>query len=170
VYLHINFREYGCYNTRMAESVVIRLAKEEDIPRIIELYDELALTTSQVEVGKKNSPEDYRQTFAQIYTFPGHNLMVADDRGMVVGTMVLLVVPNLAHRTCPWAIVENLVVDHRYRRQQVGKLLMEYAIKRARNAGCYKLTLTSNKRRRGAHRFYRSLGMESTAYGFSLYF
>ncbi len=149
---------------------MIRLAKEEDIPRIIELYDELALTTSQVELRQKPSVEDYRQTFARIYAVPGHNLMVADCQGTVVGTMVLLIVPNLAHRACPWAIVENLVVDHSYRRQQVGKLLMEYAIKRARDEGCYKLTLTSNKRRRGAHRFYRSLGMEATAQGFSLYF
>ncbi len=154
----------------MVQSIVIRLATEEDIARILELYRELAITTSQVELGQKPSPDDYRQTFAKICAVPGYNLLVAEDQGAVVGTMVLLIVPNLAHSASPWAIVENLIVDNMYRRQQVGRLLMEYAIERARDAGCYKLVLTSNRKRRGAHRFYRSLGFEASSHGFSLYF
>ena len=150
--------------------MAIRLAKEEDIDRILELYRELAITTSDVERSRRPTPDDYRQTFSMIRGVPGYNLLVAEDRGMVVGTMVLLIVPNLAHNACPWAIVENVIVDNKYRGQQVGRLLMEYAINQAQEAGCYKLMLTSNKKRRGAHRFYRSLGFEATAHGFSTYF
>lgn len=154
----------------MAPSIVIRLAKEEGIARILELYRELAITTSQVEQSQNPSPDDYRQTFAKICAVPGYNLLVAEDQSAVIGTIVLLVVPNLAHSACPWAIVENLIVDDKHRRQQVGKLLMEYVVARASEAGCYKLMLNSNKKRRGAHRFYRSLGFEATAQGFSMYF
>ncbi|MFC1847659.1 GNAT family N-acetyltransferase [Chloroflexota bacterium] len=96
--------------------------------------------------------------------------MVAEEQDMVLGTVVLLIVPNLAHRACPWAIVENLIVDFGFQRRQVGKLLMEYAIAQAREAGCSKIMLTSNKSRGGAHQFYRSLGFEASAEGFSLYF
>lgn len=154
----------------MASSIVIRLAEEEGIARILELYRELAITTSQVEQSQNPSPDDYRQTFAKICAVPGYNLLVVEDQSVVIGTIVLLIVPNLAHSACPWAIVENLIVDDEYRRQQVGKLLMEYAVALASEAGCYKPMLNSNKKRRGAHRFYRSLGFEATAHGFSMYF
>jgi GNAT superfamily N-acetyltransferase len=49
-------------------------------------------------------------------------------------------------------------------------MLMDYAISRAREAGCHKLVLTSDKRRRRAHQFYRSLGFRPSAHGFRLYF
>ena len=46
---------------------VIRLAIEEDIPRLLELYCELVITTSQVELSRSLSPpDDYRRVFADI--------------------------------------------------------------------------------------------------------
>ncbi len=150
--------------------LTIRLATEEDIPRILELYRELALTTSQVELSRRLSPDDYRLVFAEICTAPGHELLVAEYQGEVMGTMVLLIVSNLSHGACPWALVENLVTDHRHRRRGFGRLLMEYAIARAKEAGCYRIVLSSDKRREEAHRFYDSLGFEASAHGFRLYF
>ena len=120
--------------------------------------------------GKHLSSDDYRETFARISAVPGYQLLVADYKGIVVGTMALLIVPNLAHNASPWAIIENLIVDSRYRGQQIGQLLIEHAIEKVRESGCYKLMLTSNKKRRAAHKFYRSLGFEASSYGFSLYF
>jgi GNAT superfamily N-acetyltransferase len=150
--------------------VTIRRATEEDIPRILELYRELAITTSQVELSRSPSPYDYRRAFAEICAGPGHELLVAECQGEAVGTMVLLIVPNLSHGACPWALVENLVIAHGQRRRGRGKMLMEYAIARAREAGCYRVVLSSDRRRRDAHRFYRSLGFEASAHGFRLYF
>lgn len=114
-------------------------------------------------------PDDARSAFAKIVSTPGHELLVAEEDGVVVGTMVLLVVPNLSHGVLPWAIVENMVVDGRYRRKGIGRLLIEYAITNVRQAGCYKVQLLSNKKRHEAHKFYRSLGFEASAYGFRLY-
>ena len=36
----------------------------------------------------------------------------------------------------------------------------------AQRAGCYKLSLTSNKHRKDAHRFYERLGFRATHEGF----
>jgi len=148
----------------------VRLAAEEDIPRILELYRQLVLTTSQVELGKSPSLDDYQRVFAEICTFPRHEFLIAEDEGEVVGTMVLLIVPNLSHSALPWALVENIVVDKKYRRQGIGKLLMNYAIARAKEAGCWRIVLSSDKRHEEAYKFYRSLGFEASAYGFRLYF
>lgn len=118
--------------------VTIRLATEEDIPRILELYRELAITTSQVELGRSPSTDDCRRVFAEICTGPGHELLAAEYQGQVVGTMVLLIVPNLSHGACPWALVENLIIDHEHRRRGFGRMLINYAIARVRDAGCYR--------------------------------
>ncbi|HEY55427.1 MAG TPA: GNAT family N-acetyltransferase [Dehalococcoidia bacterium] len=142
---------------------IVRPATEQDIPRILELYNELT------EERHALSPEETRSAFAQITAMPGHELLVAEEEGVVVGTMVMLVVPNLSHGALPWAMVENMIVDKKYRRRGIGRLLMEYVIARARKAGCYKVQFLSNKKRRQAHKFYRSLGFEASAHGFRLY-
>jgi GNAT superfamily N-acetyltransferase len=48
--------------------------------------------------------------------------------------------------------------------------LMEYCMKLAKEAGCYKTMLTSDKRRKRAHKFYKSLGFAPSAEGFRYYF
>ena len=149
---------------------IVRAATEGDISRILELYRQLAITTSQAEQHQNPSLDDYQRVFAEIGTFPGHELLVAEDEGEVVGTMVLLIVPNLSHSALPWALVENLVIDRGHQGQGIGKLLMDYAIARAKEAGCFKVVLSSDKRRREAHQFYRSMGFEASAHGFRLYF
>jgi len=147
----------------------VRVATEEDIPRILELYGELVITASPEELNRRPSALDYRRAFAQINTATGHDLLVAEERGKIVGTMVLIIVPNLSHGGLPWAGVENVVVDSGYRRQGIGKLLMDYALAQAKKAGCYKIQLISDKRRKEAHQFYRSLGYKSSGHGFRLY-
>ena len=157
----------------LIKKTTIRKAAEEDIPRILELYRELAelsIATSQAELSLSPSPDDYRRVFAEISAFPGYELLVAEYQGEVIGTMILITVPTLDHSALPWLYVDNVVVDHRYRRQGLGKLLMEYAIGQAKETGCYRVALTSNKRRHKAHRFYRSLDFQVTSYGFRLYF
>jgi len=148
---------------------VIRQATEDDIPRILELYDELVVITTPAELGRNPAVNDYRETLARINAVPGLNLLVADYQGELLGTMVLFVMPNLSHRACSWLLIENLVVDHRFRSRQLGKALVEYALVQAKEAGCYRITLTSNKKRRRAHKFYRSLGFEASSHGFSIY-
>jgi predicted N-acetyltransferase YhbS len=149
---------------------IVREATEDDIPRILELYDELVITTSEAEQNRDPSLDDSRRVFTQIQAMPGHELLVAEDGGEVVGSVVLLIVPNLSHRASPWAVVENLIVTEKQRRKGIGRQLMKDAIARAREAGCYEIQLSSNKTRREAHRFYESLGFEASAHGFRLYF
>ncbi|MDP2948431.1 MAG: GNAT family N-acetyltransferase [Chloroflexota bacterium] len=54
------------------------------------------------------------------------------------------------------------------RQRKRGAALMRAVAQIAREAGCYKLTLSTNLARTGAHRFYSRLGWRRTHYGFSL--
>ena len=143
----------------------MRHATEADLPRIVELLAQLSLDESREELGPP-LPETCRRAFQQIQADPNQRLLVAEAGGRVVGTASLLIVPNLSHRGRPYAIVENVVVDATERGTGYGELLLRYAMEEARRAGCYKLTLTSNKRRTDAHRFYGRLGFQATHEGF----
>ncbi len=147
----------------------IRPATEKDIPRILELYGDLIISTSTVELNRTPVADDYSRAFAQIQATPGHELLVAEEGGKVIGTMMLFIMPNLSHGGLPWAGVENVMVDADYRRRGTGKLLMDYVLAQAKKAGCYKIQLISDKSRIEAHKFYEALGYKASGHGFRLY-
>jgi GNAT superfamily N-acetyltransferase len=147
--------------------VSIRNAVEADVPRILELYQQLS-----------HNPSDYRHApvsdccdvLRRMQEYPGYSLLVAEDDGQVIGTTVMAVLPGFAHFTSPFAVIEYVVIDEKRRGRGIGKLLMEHCRKLAKEAGCYKIMLTSDNRRERAHKFYESLGYEASAHGFRYYF
>jgi len=147
---------------------IIRTATEKDIPRILELYRQLAFNPPPAGAPGP-SLKECRRVFADISATPGYSLLVAEEDGEIIGTTVLVILPGMAHGTSPFAVVEYVVVDEKWRSRGIGKLLMEYVIARSREVGCYKIMLTSDKRRKRAHKFYKSLGFETSAHGFRLY-
>jgi len=145
-----------------------RRATTSDLPRLVELLQQLSLEEP------RESPDEpldaYRRAFARIDGDPNQQLLVAESEGRVVRTLVVVVIANLSHRGKPWAVVENVVVDAAVRGRGVGEALLREAEAIARAAGCFKLSLTSNKRRDDAHRFYGRLGFRATHEGFRLEF
>ena len=147
--------------------VKIRPALEKDIPRILELYPQLSFNPGDY---KTPPVEDCKKVLAAAAKVPGYSLLVAEENSQVVGTTVLAILPGFAHGTAPFAVIEYVVVDEKRRSKGIGKLMMEYCLARAKEAGCYKVMLTSDKRRERAHKFYRSMGFEASAEGFRFYF
>jgi L-amino acid N-acyltransferase YncA len=148
----------------------IRPAKESDLPRILELYHELSITTTGVEQHLNTSSDDYQKVFADILSDPRRELLVAEHQGKVVGTVALFIISGLSHGAAPYTLVENLIVNHKYRRRGIAKKLMEYTIARAKQERCHRIELCSDKRRKEAHRLYSSLGFRPSAYGFRIWF
>jgi len=147
--------------------LTIRRATEADLPRIVELLSQLSLGDDR-DSPAEPVPPGYRTAFHQIEADPRQQLLVLEAGGRVVGTAALGIVPNLSYRGRPWAFVESIVVDRPERGNGYGEALLRYAIDEARRAGCYKVSLTSNKRRSEAHRFYQKLGFSASHEGFRL--
>ena len=148
----------------------IRQAKESDLTRILELYRELSMITTEAEQRSNTPRDEYRRVFAEISNNTKRELLVAEHEGEVVGTVAVFIIANLSHGATPYALVENLVVNHKYRRKGIGKKLMQYSIARARQEGCHRIELCSSKGRREAHRLYQSVGFKAEAYGFRIWF
>jgi ribosomal protein S18 acetylase RimI-like enzyme len=145
----------------------IRPAKEKDIPRMLELYQQLSFDAKTY----VKAPEaDCRRVLKEIDKNPDYNMLVAEENGEVVGTTFLAILPGFAHTTRSFAVIEYVVVDEKCRGKGVGKQLMEACMAKAKAAGCYKVMLASSKSRTRAHKFYRGLGFEEDALSFRYYF
>ncbi|MDZ4278232.1 MAG: GNAT family N-acetyltransferase, partial [Dehalococcoidia bacterium] len=110
--------------------------------------------------------ERYRTAFREIEGDARQRQLVVEANGRIVGGASLIIIPNLSRQGRPWALVENVVVDETERGSGFGELLLRHALEEARRAGCYKLSLTSNRARKDAHRFYERLGFKPTHEGF----
>ena len=141
--------------------VTMREAVEADLPAILALYAQPAMND-----GESITQEAAQQIFGEMKRYPSYRLFVAQAEGVIVGTYALLIMHNLAHGGTPAAVVESVVVDERLRSRGIGKAMMDHAWQLASEAGCYKLALSSNRRRTRAHAFYESLGFERHGFSF----
>ncbi|MCU0943299.1 MAG: GNAT family N-acetyltransferase [Hydrogenophaga sp.] len=140
----------------MNEALTLREATADDLPAVLALYAQPGMNDSGV-----IDLDQARAIFAQFARYPSYRLWVAcDAQGEVIGSYALLVMHNLAHMGTPAAVVEDVVVHPQHRSQGIGRQMMEHARTLAREAGCYKLALSSNQQRTRAHAFYESLGFE----------
>lgn len=97
------------------------------------------------------------------------HVLIADVDGVPVGTVDLVIVPNLSRGVAPWAGVENLVVTEQLRGRGVGRALLDAAISKARESGCYKVQLVSAAKRGNAHRLYDAAGFSAPVNGYRRY-
>jgi GNAT superfamily N-acetyltransferase len=144
---------------------IIREAREEDLPALVVLLGQLDPDNPDREDVSRPVPQTYPKALGGIVE-QGHRVLVLEEDDQIAGTLALYMVPNVSHRGTPFAVIENVVVDDGHRAKGYGKLLMERAEELAREAGCYKVVLTSNARRTDAHRFYDGLGYQRSHQAF----
>jgi len=142
----------------------IRQATESDLGDVLALYAQPSMDDGQVmDLGSA------QQVFGEFARYPSYRLFVAcGAQEQVLGSYALLIMPNLAHRGTPSAVVEDVVVSPQHQGQGIGRQMMKHAMHLAREAGCYKLALSSNIKRANAHAFYHSLGFRNHGVSFSV--
>lgn len=147
--------------------ILIRLAVVEDLPDIVRMLadDELG---SQRERYKEPLPESYYAAFEQIKNDPNHQLIVAELRGRVIGTLHLMFLPSISFQGGMRVQIESVRVDHEIRNLGIGSEMMRWAIEHAREHGAHVVQLTTHKSREDAHRFYERLGFEGSHLGMKL--
>ncbi len=138
----------------------IRPARREDLAAILALYADLETDGQVLDLPAAES------IFARMQQYPNYTVYVAVAEGQIVGAFELLIMDNLAHVGAPSGIVEDVVVHPAWRGQGIGKQMMAFALEQCRQAGCYKLALSSNRKREAAHRFYEALGFQKHGYSF----
>ncbi len=146
--------------------ITVRQAAGGDFDALLRLLDQMDESMYR---GRPRAGEgDLRPLYEAILADPDQHLFLAEDGDRLVGSAHLMVLRHFGRSLPLSALVEGVIVDGKYRRGGVGAALMRAAAAAARAAGCYKLDLTSNMARAGAHRFYSRLGWKRTHFGYSL--
>lgn len=72
------------------------------------------------------------------------------------------------HHKEPYGLLEGLWVNEKARGQGIAKKLVEMAIEKAKETGCYKIIGTSRTSRPLVHKMYEDFGFENHGYEFRM--
>ncbi|WP_422376271.1 GNAT family N-acetyltransferase [Roseibium sp.] len=147
---------------RPPDNVHVRSASKGDFDALCTLYHEL----NSEDLPATDALQ--RQTFADMLQHPGLTILLAERDSTPVATCTLVVIPNLTRGCASYALIENVVTRTKHRGLGIGHRLMQTAIKKAFELGCFKVMLMSGSTNRDAHRFYESLGFQTTKTGFEI--
>ncbi len=134
----------------------IRDARENDLPRILELYTQLH--------GNAMPAFDDRleQVWSEILRDKNHHILVGEVGGAIVSSCVLAIIPNLTRNQRPNALVENVITHEAHRNRGYATQLLHFAKQIATSRGCYKIMLMTGSKKEETLRFYEKAGYNRT--------
>ena len=94
----------------------------------------------------------------KILSDPDHHIIVAEEDGEIVSSCVCVIIPNLTHNQQPYAFVENVITDERYRGKGLATKCLKYAEELARRENCYKMMLLTGSKKESTLYFYEKAG------------
>jgi GNAT superfamily N-acetyltransferase len=146
-----------------------RLAERADVPAILALLADDEISRQR---GFGTVPEEVDAAvwaaFEAIDADPANELIVGVEDGEVAATCQLTFTPGLSRNGASRMTIEAVRVRSDRRGGGFGRLMMAYAVDRARERGCRIAQLTTDKRRTEARRFYESLGFTASHEGMKL--
>jgi glucosamine-phosphate N-acetyltransferase len=99
--------------------------------------------------------------------YNNHYIFLYIDDEKVCGMITIIIEQKLIHNGASVAHIEDLVIDKEYRKQGIGKKLLEYAIDLAKKSNCYKVILDCDK---DLISFYKKNEFKEKGIQMSLYF
>ncbi|ESQ75398.1 GNAT family N-acetyltransferase [Asticcacaulis sp. AC402] len=140
----------------------IRSADREDIADLLNLYRHLD------PADKETTVEDGLRNLELLKLYPGSTILVGCLGEAIVASCTLVVIPNLTRGAAPYALIENVVTDARFRSRGYGKAVLKHATEAAWHAGCYKVMLLTGSKRPEVLKFYQDAGFEQNKTGFQI--
>ena len=139
-------------------TVSIRRVRESDADEIARLTVQLGYDVAASELGPRLS---------RILSRSDQELLIAEVDSRAVGWLHAAVAEYLEVEA--FVVIGGLIVDSRYRRNGIGKMLMGQAEDWARERGYSIVRLSSTVSRTASHRFYEELGYTKikTQYSFA---
>ncbi len=136
----------------------VRPATPSDRPQLVDLLGELFAQEAEF----TPNPDAQARGLEALLADPAHaQILVAENTGTqeVLGMVSLLFTVSTALGT-PVAWVEDVVVSENARGRGIGQHLMQGALELARQRGCRRLTLLTDRANQGAQRFYARFGFQ----------
>jgi ribosomal protein S18 acetylase RimI-like enzyme len=149
-------------------NIFFREATIDDIDIIVQMLSDDDLGKSR-EKFEYPLPESYYAAFRSIDADPNIELTVACYEEKIIGVLQLIYTPYLTYQGGWRATIEGVRTASSFRGKGIGRILVQWAITRAKERNCHIVQLTTDKNRKGAIRFYEQLGFKSTHEGFKMH-
>ena len=133
-----------------------RELNKNDIPSLLELYVQLSDENDGFDMQK--ATEIWAE---EIESNKNIHYFGAVEDGQVVSTCYCVIIPNLTRGCRSICFIENVVTRKDFRKQGLGRKVIEMAVETARKNNCFKVILQSGTGRKEAHKFYEELGFAS---------
>ncbi len=128
----------------------IKRMVKQDIPALAMLYKDFWNEDSSTELMERK--------FIELEEDSKYIFLSALEGNHLIGSLSGIICEELYGECKPFMLIENLVVDHKYRRKGAGKALMTEIEKIAIENNCYQILLITENDRTDAIAFYEYLG------------
>jgi len=91
----------------------------------------------------------------------------AKENGKEIGRCFIYLIKNDLHKE-PYALLEDVFVNEKYREKGIGTQLVKRAIELAKKLNCYKIIATSRFERENLHEWYQGLGFKKHGFEFRI--
>ncbi len=142
-------------NDTLNDSLNFRTIRPHELPALLELYRHLHAADAPL-------PPDamLHSLWDEILGDPRLRYFVADLAGDIVASCTLAIIPNLTRGARPYGIIENVVTHSQHRGKGIGTRMLQFALRRAWEEGCYKVMLLTGSKREETLRFYERAGFK----------
>ena len=145
-------------------NITYQIATEKDLFTLNSLYADM--------YGRElMSNKKIEELWYQIQRVPEYYIYLAYLDRLAIGTFSLIFLPTIIypgfHKS---AILDVVAIHSNYRGRGWGSKMVQKALEISADAGCYKVSLSSNLKRDRAHKFYQSLGFRQHGLSFSYQF
>lgn len=106
--------------------------------------------------------EEITRLWKKILDDENHHIIVAEEDGKIVSSCVCVIIPNLTHGQRPYAFVENVATDEKYRNRGLATACLDFAKEIAKRENCYKLMLMTGSKLESTLNFYKRAGYNSS--------
>lgn len=134
---------------------MVREIQDSDFDGLMELYMQLH------DNPMPDKTPEITELWERILNDKDHHIIVAEKDGKIVSSCVCVIIPNLTHNQQPYAFVENVITDEKYRKRGLATECLNYAKKLAQSENCYKIMLLTGSKRESTLEFYRQAGYNS---------
>jgi glucosamine-phosphate N-acetyltransferase len=98
---------------------------------------------------------------------PHHQILVIEENHRIIGTITMILEEKLIHQGSKVMHLEDIIVHRDFQGLGLGKKMVQYAIKLAKEYKCYKVICNCSQENIG---FYESNGFTKKGHEMSLYF
>lgn len=134
---------------------MVREIQNEDFEGLMKLYTQLH------DNPMPERTEELLEKWNRILNDKDHHIIVAEEDREIVSSCVCVVIPNLTHEQRPYALIENVITDEKYRGRGLASKCLDHAKQIAEQENCYKIMLLTGSKEESTLRFYRNAGYNS---------